>query len=52
MANRGNLSRFLYLACWVVELIKSVRLIQVGNIRNDNFRCFLGVRLRLIGVSN
>ena len=27
------------------NLITSVRLIQVGNNRNDNFRYFLGVRL-------
>ena len=28
-----------------------VRLIQVGNNRNDHFRYFLGVRVRLIEVS-
>ena len=41
----GNLSHFRCLAGWVVELITSVRLIQVGNNRNDHFRYFLGVRL-------
>ena len=43
----GNLSHFRCLACWVVELIASVRLIQVENNRNDHFRYFLGVRVRL-----
>ena len=33
------------------NLIISVRLIQVGNNRNDNFRYFLAVRFRLIEVS-
>ena len=33
------------------KLITSVRLIQVGNNRNDHFRYFLGVRVRLIKVS-
>ena len=33
------------------NLITSVRLIQVGNNRNDYFRYFLGVRVRLIEVS-
>ena len=33
------------------NLITSVRLIQVGNNRNDHFRYFLGVRVRLIQVS-
>ena len=33
------------------NLITSVRLIQVGNNRNDHFRYFLGVRVRLIEVS-
>ena len=32
------------------NLITSVRLIQVGNNRNDHFRYFLGVRVRLIEV--
>ena len=39
---------------WHVEwwnLITRVRLIQVGNNRNDRFRYFLGVRVRLIKVS-
>ena len=31
--------------------IVSVRLIQVGNNRNDHFRYFLGVHVRLIKVS-
>ena len=30
------------------DRITSVRLIQVGNNRNDHFRYFLGVRVRLI----
>ena len=47
----GNLSHFRCLACWVWNLITSVRLIQVGNNRNDHFRYFLGVRVRLIEVS-
>ena len=56
----GNLLHFRCLACWVVEilikrtlviLITSVRLIQIGNNRNDHFRYFLGVRVRLIEVS-
>ena len=33
------------------NLITSVRLRQVGNNRNDHFRYFLGVRVRLIEVS-
>ena len=33
------------------KLITSVRLIQVGNNRNDHFRYFLGVRVRLIEAS-
>ena len=33
------------------NLITSVRLKQVGNNRNDHFRYFLGVRVRLIKVS-
>ena len=33
------------------NLITSVRLIQVGNNRNDYFRYFLGCRVRLIEVS-
>ena len=33
------------------NLITSVHLIQVGNNRNDHFRYFLGVRVRLIEVS-
>ena len=33
------------------NLITSVRLIQVGNNRNDHFRYFLGVRVLLIKVS-
>ena len=33
------------------NLITGVRLIQVGNNRNDYFRYFLGVRVRLIEVS-
>ena len=33
------------------HLITSVRLIQVVNNRNDHFRYFLGVRIRLIKVS-
>ena len=33
------------------NLIVSVRLIQVGNNRNDHFRYFLGVRVCLIKVS-
>ena len=33
------------------NFITSVRLILVGNNRNDNFRYFLGVRVRLIKVS-
>ena len=44
----GNLSHFRCLACWVVELITSVHLTQVGNNTNDPFRYFLGVRVRLI----
>ena len=43
----GNLSRFWCL----VYLITTVRLIQVGNNRNDHFRYLLGVRVRLIEVS-
>ena len=31
--------------------VTSVRLIQVGNNRNDHFRYFLGVHVRLIKVS-
>ena len=34
----ASLSHFWCLACWVVEF--SVRLIQVGNNRNDHFRYF------------
>ena len=33
------------------NLITSVRLIQVGNNRNDHFRYFLGVHVRLTKVS-
>ena len=33
------------------NIITSVRLIQVGNNRNDYFRYFLAVRVRLIEVS-
>ena len=33
------------------NLITSVRLVQVGNNRNDYFRYFLGVLVRLIEVS-
>ena len=48
----GSLSHFWCLVCWVDRnLITSVRLIQVGNNRNDHFRYFLGVRVRLIRVS-
>ena len=32
-------------------MLGGVRLIQVGNNRNDHFRYFLGVRVRLIKVS-
>ena len=46
----GNLSHFRRLACWVV-VITSVYLIQVVNNRNDHFRYFLGVRVRLIQVT-
>ena len=48
----GNLSHSRCLACCVVEFnITSVRLIQVCNNRNDHFRYFLVVRVRLIKVS-
>ena len=48
----GSLSHFRRLACWEVDLITRVRLIQVGNNRNDHFRYFLGDRsVRLIKVS-
>ena len=48
-----RLSRFRCLARWVVEFnySTSVRLIQVGNNRNHQFKYFLGVRVRLIEVS-
>ena len=36
---------------WWNSIITSVHLIQVGNNRNDHFRYFLGVRVRLIEVS-
>ena len=51
MAIRGNLriSGVWRVGWW--HLITSVRLIQVGNNRNDHFRYFLGVRVRLIKVS-
>ena len=45
---------FLISGVWHVgwwNLITSVRLIQVGNNRNDYSRYFLGVRVRLITVS-
>lgn len=45
---------FLVSGVWHVgwwSLITSVRLIQVGNNRNDHFKYFLGVRVRLIEVS-
>ena len=50
MAIRGNLriSGVWHVGWW--HLITSVRLIQVGNNRNDHFRYFVGVRVRLIGV--
>ena len=44
---------FLVSGVWHVRwwsLITSVRLIQVGNNRNDHFKYFLGVRVRLIEV--
>ena len=43
-------SHFRCLACWVVAFDYTLRLIQVGNNRNDHFRYFLGVRVRLIKV--
>ena len=48
---RGNLriSFVWYVGWW--HLITSVRLIQVGNNRNDHFRYFLGVCVRLSEVS-
>ena len=51
MAVRGNLriSGVWHVGWW--HLITSVRLIQVGNNRNDYSRYFLGVRVRLITVS-
>ena len=45
---------FLVSGVWHVvwwSLITSVRLMQVGNNRNDHFKYFLGVRVRLIEVS-
>ena len=45
---------FLVSGVWHVvwwSLITSVRLIQVGNNRNDHFKYFLGVRVHLIEVS-
>ena len=45
---------FLVSGVWHVvwwSLITSVRLIQVGNNRNDHFKYFLGVHVRLIEVS-
>ena len=45
---------FLVSGVWYVvwwSLITSVRLIQVGNDRNDHFKYFLGVCVRLIEVS-
>ena len=45
---------FLVSGVWHVvwwSLITSVRSIQVGNNRNDHFKYFLGVRVRLIEVS-
>ena len=46
----GNLSHFRCLACWVVEFNYKCPFL-VGNNRNDYFRYFLGVRVRLIKVS-
>ena len=50
----GNLSLFRCLACWVVKFNYtnniSVRLIQVGNNRNNHFWYFLGVCVRPIEV--
>ena len=42
----GNISHFRCLACWVVVFDY-----KVGNSRNDHFRYFLGVRVRLIEMS-
>ena len=44
-----HISRARRVGWW--NLIKSVRLKEVGNNRNDHFRYFLGVRVRLIEVS-
>ena len=45
---------FLVSGVWHIvwwSLITSVHLTQVGNNRNDNFKYFLGVRVRLIELS-
>ena len=48
----GHLSLFQCLACWVVEFnYKCPFDTLVGNNRNDHFRYFVGVRVRLIEVS-
>ena len=50
----GNSRQSSHFRVWRVgwwHLITSVRLIQVVNNRNDHFRYFLGVRVRLIEVS-
>ena len=44
----GNLSYFRCHVGWW-NLITSVRLIQVGNNKNDHFRYFLGVHICLNG---
>ena len=47
--DEGLDDEILLVGSW--SLITSVRLIQVGNNRNDHFGYFLGVRVRLIEVS-
>ena len=44
-----RISGVWHVVCW--NLITSVRLRQVGNNRNDHFRYFLGVHVRLTKVS-
>ena len=44
-----HISSVWHVGWW--KLITSVRLIEVGNNRNDNFRYFLVVCVRLIEVS-
>ena len=47
----ANLSHFQCLACWVVEFNYKCPFNTGCNNRNDHFRYFLGVRVRLIEVS-